>query len=569
MDAQEFSAITILNSNTEPPGCHTRKGIAGSTHMQARFNTHTDPDNCDFSRRGIETYTDGCICRGPVIPTYALQNRFVTGRSDSYHDMSEKPPGCYVDQRSLETGWYDTEVYTDEDRLQSYFNPLLGSNEKCEQYAITKTGYCSQKVQTASDCEAAARALGISDTTATIFSIGGHPAGCHVYVSGSSDVLYLNTNLASSTECDAPSAVGGCLCATPRKCLCGLGEYLTKDTGTCANRITNVADCEAAGEELGVTDTSPHVFHSVVQASGCYVNLPSYLIFNTNFASTGLCSGSGASGGCLCKRAEYSSLFTGKCANKLQTASDCEAAARAVGLSGTRSTPLFQVAIISTINHAQGCFDSNFGLKFNTGLSTTECDQSYAAGRPCLCSDEYTKESTGHCSKKITTVENCESAASVWDHGDTSALIQSHAGFVAGCSINSANAILQNTLVFNTNVASTIDCTNRGNPGGCLCHRDEGMKPVYSFKESGTCLASGSGSGSGAQMCRVGDTYGADECWAAVQILTGVTDRVYFGSWNNHPHGCFVYASGISHYNVGDYGSNCGTSGTKCVCQSC
>ena len=550
------TSITITNSQQEPPGCHTRTFTTGAD-MQPIFNTHTDPDNCDFSRRGIGHLTDGCICRGPVIPTYALQNRFVTGRSDSYHDMSEKPPGCYVDQRSLETGWDDTEVYTDEDRLQSYFNPLLGSNEKCEQYAITKTGTCSQKVQTASDCEAAARALGLSDTSAHVHSSSGRPSGCYVNYG----FLLFNTIVGSSNPCEIPNSADFCLCATPRKCLCGSGEYLTKDTGTCANRITNVADCEAAGEELGVSDTSAHVFHSASHVSGCYVNQV-YLMFNTDFASDIECD----SEYCLCKRAEYSSLFTGKCANKLQTASDCEAAARAVGISDTSAS------VFSSVNYAYGCQASvmSYGvvLWYNTNFASSAL---CAGSRLCLCSDEYTKdikESTGHCSKKITTAENCESAASVWDEGATTASVVSTGDHPAGCHVDVSGS--SDILYFNTNVASTTECDAPTAVGGCLCHRDEGMKPVYSFKESGTCLASGSGSGSGAQMCRVGDTYGADECWAAVQILTGVTDRVSVGSWAGHPHGCFVYASqGKSHYNVGDYGSNCGVSGTKCVCQSC
>ena len=84
----------------------------------------------------------------------------------------------------------------------------------------------------------------------------------------------------------------------------------------------------------------------------------------------------------LVQKKIYHVLHTGTCANRIQTAAQCEAAARVLWSVDAVAT------VMSSAGHVQGCFNSIFGLKFNTASSSYVCDtgtNGWEHSRGCLC----------------------------------------------------------------------------------------------------------------------------------------------------------------------------------------
>ena len=106
---------------------------------------------------------------------------------------------------------------------------LLGMAPGASASFVKKTsGSCGAGlIRTKEGCEAAARALGYSDTSAYTFSSTYEPPGCSYCCGGySSPDLLFNTNMASTYSCD--STARECLCCPGCPCWPGHHHQLNK-----------------------------------------------------------------------------------------------------------------------------------------------------------------------------------------------------------------------------------------------------------------------------------------------------------------------------------------------------
>ena len=153
-------------------------------------------------------------------------------------------------------------------------------------FILVASGSCPSPIPNKDKCEAAATALGMSDTTASTTDSTSYPAGC-----SHGSYLYYNTKLSSTYSCRSSEP---CLCAyeppspptpppappsppappaNPPGIIKAAGEYYMKDSGKCDGFYVPIAEsdeCEAAAvdasavaaREAAVGVPYTHVVHS-------------------------------------------------------------------------------------------------------------------------------------------------------------------------------------------------------------------------------------------------------------------------------------------------------------------
>ena len=280
-------------------------------------------------------------------------------------------------------------------------------------FAEVTSGTCAEAeaITSAAECEAAAEALGWSDTTVyTGAWSGSFPPGCS----------YWNSLIFNSGNSNAPcDSIKKCTCKTPglvaavadnsaaitaNSAALNDGGFGSVTTGTCASHgygaITTAAECQQAAVGLEWSDVVVDSGYTVSwshYAPGCSLSSGGNLLYNTFTHSTYPCSSSSK---CACQRSLVAavaansvavaalndggldSLTTGTCASHgygvIMTVAECEAAAVALGWSDVTAGNTGSWSHLTP-----GCFMADYTtLYFNTDMASTRICEAH---RKCAC----------------------------------------------------------------------------------------------------------------------------------------------------------------------------------------
>jgi hypothetical protein len=126
-------------------------------------------------------------------------------------------PFCVLPHQSLPTGLFHRSLSPlPPSHYKGKEEATGGRRLRATEYALVSSGTCQSnnrdRVQQKADCEAAAEALGLSDTSAELVPDLEYPSGCYLW--GYASGLYFNA-AESSTSCGSYSIM----------CLCGMQAY--------------------------------------------------------------------------------------------------------------------------------------------------------------------------------------------------------------------------------------------------------------------------------------------------------------------------------------------------------
>ena len=268
------SSPTAISSTTEPPGCHIRVSPTGS--RAAYFNTNSDPDLCDNSRRtdlDARPFTDGCVCKpmvtDPKNKVYEISNGYIytlgeiNGNLKSQLDVTTSEGGYVYTLETERSGFVDGEVQVETYGNQIY-SPSLSSSPAVGSGAVFKTsGKCAQPVSTAEECLAAHDELGAPGSAITTVTNYDTNFGCSLRLSD--DVRIFNN--ISSALCDSGA------CADFGEAYKGICNKMTVDiwSGTIltlsditTQNVTTVDQTLNVGDQLRGTATHDVVASNIV-----------------------------------------------------------------------------------------------------------------------------------------------------------------------------------------------------------------------------------------------------------------------------------------------------------------
>ena len=267
-------------------------------------------------------------------------------------------------------------------------------------YHTRTSGRCDRFLTTPADCDAAAAALRLSDTSADRSLGPGRPPFC--FLEGSS--LYFETYGNSPAQCSTSFT---CLCLglgppqsppLPPAYPPGQAIYHMRESGRCDRFLTTPADCVAAATALGLSDTSA----SETNGPGVpYCSFDSSsLNFNNRVSSTTVCS---TFSRCIClgagpplppspplppglPPASYVAITAGSCElfgyEHVTTVEECNAAANFLTLSAPSAsaktcTSSYSFCPLGCVYEPNG----NPPLHIMDGVTHHQCTDT----RNCLC----------------------------------------------------------------------------------------------------------------------------------------------------------------------------------------
>ena len=282
-------------------------------------------------------------------------------------------------------------------------------------YYQLKSGSCgaAAMITDVDECNEAAEALGLSDTSASTSSATYYPPGC--VLRSSSLYLYPATNSYA--------------CASYEQCICSLkppspppnlaappsvppmppgyvaadGAYYQLESGSCGGAvIEDKASCDAAAEALGLSDTTAYESTSTSYPPGCVLSYGSlYLYPATNSYSCRsseqcLCalrppsppappaSAAGATDarpGAVAQTGSYYLITSGSCGGAvIEDKATCDAAAAALGLSDTSASTS------SATYYAPGCvrYSSLYLYPATNSPTSNPCSSTSSASAPTV-----------------------------------------------------------------------------------------------------------------------------------------------------------------------------------------
>ena len=157
---------------------------------------------------------------------------------------------------------------------------------------VTSESFC-KRVMTKTECEEAARQLGLSDTSAREETVSSYPPYCYFYKGQS---LWFNNNANSSTQCNSDTKV--CICQE------NLMEYTRVTSGSTCERVTTKTECEEAARQLGLSDTTAREETASSYPPYCYFYKGKSLWFNNDSNADPQCNSD--SKVCICQETAQS-----------------------------------------------------------------------------------------------------------------------------------------------------------------------------------------------------------------------------------------------------------------------